>query len=43
MMYQVRAKRSTLEGMHPELTVSSEQINSLPVLLGVMEDMGRNK
>ena len=26
--------------MHPELTVTSEQINSLPLLLGIMEDMG---
>ena len=40
MMDQVRAKRSTLEGMHPELTVTSEQINSLPLLLGILEDMG---
>ena len=39
-MDQVRAKRSTLEGMHPELTVTSEQINSLPLLLGILEDMG---
>jgi transposase len=39
-MDQVRAKRSTLEGMHPELTVTSEQINSLPLLLGIVEDMG---
>jgi transposase len=26
--------------MHPELTVTSEQINSLPLLLGIIEDMG---
>ncbi len=26
--------------MHPELTSTSEQINSLPLLLGIMEDMG---
>ena len=26
--------------MHPELTVTSEQINSLPLLLGILEDMG---
>ncbi len=26
--------------MHPELTITSEQINSLPLLLGIMEDMG---
>ena len=26
--------------MQPELTVTSEQINSLPLLLGIMEDMG---
>jgi transposase len=26
--------------MHPEFTVTSEQINSLPLLLGIMEDMG---
>ncbi len=40
MMYQVRAECSTLGGMHPELTITSEQINSLPLLLGIMEDMG---
>lgn len=38
-MYQVRAGCSTLGGMHPELTVTSEQINSLPLLVGIMEDM----
>ena len=26
--------------MHPELTVTSEQINSLPLLVGIIEDMG---
>jgi transposase len=26
--------------MQPELTITSEQINSLPLLLGIMEDMG---
>lgn len=26
--------------MHPELTITSEQINSLPLLVGIMEDMG---
>src|SRR5215210_1809921 len=40
MMYQVRAACSTLGGMQPELTITSEQINSLPLLLGIMEDMG---
>ncbi len=38
-MYEVRAGCSTLGGMHPELTVTSEQINSLPLLVGIMEDM----
>src|SRR5215210_9379038 len=40
MMYQVRAACSTLGGMQPELTITSEQINSLPLLLGILEDMG---
>ena len=26
--------------MHPDLTITSEQINSLPLLLGIMEDLG---
>jgi transposase len=40
-MHRVRAERGTLAGMHPELiTITSEQINSLPLLLGIMEDMG---
>jgi len=38
-MYRVRAECSTLRGMHAELTITSEQINSLPLLLGIMEDM----
>ncbi len=40
MMHRVRAECSTLAGMQPALTITSEQINSLPLLLGIMEDMG---
>src|SRR3954471_9385125 len=40
MISRVRAERSTLGDMDQELTITSEQINSLPVLLGIMQDMG---
>ncbi len=40
MMHRVRAEGGTLVGMEPALTITSEQINSLPLLLGIIEDMG---
>ena len=39
-MHRVRAEGGTLADMQPALTITSEQINSLPLLLGIMEDMG---
>src|SRR5919202_860232 len=36
----VRITYGSLGGRLPELTLTNEQINSLPLLVGIMEDMG---
>ncbi len=40
MMSTVQIKRGSLVGMLPELTITNEQINSLPLLVGIMEQLG---
>src|ERR671933_568790 len=40
MTTQVPAVHGRLRGMLPELTITNEQINSVPLLIGIMEDMG---
>ena len=39
-MHHVRAKHGTLAGMHPDLPITSEQINSVPLLIGIMDALG---
>src|ERR687886_2292559 len=40
MTYQVPATYGRLQDMLPELTITNEQINSLPLLIGIIEDLG---
>src|SRR5919202_4949858 len=40
MTTQVPAVHGRLRGMLPGLAITTEQINSLPLLVGIMEDMG---